>query len=228
MEWKRRIVVTAFLAGSTILSAPANAEVLFEHTFAASAGTPVLCSVCERGGIPQYGPYRVWDRFVLNTEARVEMIESQRSISPFAVATSTFNFEVWNEPRDAILFSETISAAQSILDPAGFGSLLNVTSDVTDFFLPAGRYYLSIVGRNQADDDAGWGLSPVTVDGFGYQTQDLSPFGQVTTENFDAAFRLLGARVSSVSEPEILWLFIVALLGIALNRRRERDCRRRV
>jgi len=221
----RKTLNFMFAARYMAFEPAAAQEIIFEHSFATAPGTArALCSACERGGNPNIGPFRVWDRFDLGEQTTIEVIESQRTMSPFAIASSTFNYEIWNEARDAVLFSETLSSAQSTIVFA-FGATYNVTSNITDFFLPAGGYYLSIVGRNQVDDDAGWGLSPVTVDGFGYQTQYLNPFGPVTTANFDAAFRLIGTPAGTAGEPPIAALVILAGATFALVRRRSTCCR---
>jgi hypothetical protein len=213
------------LAFGCLMFAPVAAPaVIFEHSFATAPGARALCSICERGGNPLIGPFRVWDRFVLTVQTTIDVIASQRTMSPFAIDSSTFNYEIWNETRDVVLFSETLSSAESTIVLA-FGATYNVTSDISNILLPTGAYYLSIVGRNEVDDDAGWGLSPVTVNGFGYQTQDLNPFGAITTANFDAAFRLIGTPANTVSEPSVAGLLVLAT--VVLVRLRHRNSSRR-
>lgn len=201
----------AALAVLTLFATAAQAAVLFSNPLPGTPGSGP-CSPCVAGDSPDY---RVWDQFVLASNAVVQGVEFLiDDITPGGAAS--INVSVWDVPMGQQLFSHTYSNSEwSALQPYAAPGNTLIAVAIPQLALAAGSYYLSIFGQNGTQ--LGWRTSETELD------RSLQQYGldSATVSNhgyYDAAFAVTGV----VPEPESWALLVGGLGGLTLLRQRRK------
>lgn len=199
------------LAVLTFFSTAAPAAVLFSNPMPGTAGSG-SCSPCVAGDTPDY---RVWDQFILASNAVVQGVDFLiDDITPGGAAS--INVSVWDVPMGQQLFSHTYSRSEwSALQPYGAPGNTLISVAIPELALAAGSYYLSILGQNGTQ--LGWRASEAELDR-SLQQYALPSATLVNGGYYDAAFAVTGV----VPEPESWALFASGLTGLAVLRRRRK------
>ncbi|RCU50837.1 MULTISPECIES: hypothetical protein [Corallincola] len=148
-------------AAVMIVSQSASAAPLYENPFLGSAAGG-SCTPCS-------SEYRAATSFDLAAGSTVEQIAAQlHDVSATADRyMDELTIEIFDAGLTTSLFAQTLDRSDYVRDDSLGGSAGSsfpvVTFDVDDFFLDAGRYFVSIFGINGTR--LGWPSSPAAIAG---------------------------------------------------------------
>jgi len=226
MSCKMNAPLVGMVTGCVLasLSVPANAVILFENPFDASAAQTAWCDPCSysQPGTSGFVGGRVWDSFTLTAPST---LQSFRWIGRQTDdLTSGVNFEIAYVPYSSPIFSAHYDLASISIVNVNAVSERRLVS-LPNIVLSAGTYWLTVYGPSLFEKHTWWGQVEASGDNSLLQyigPDPEHPTGAIARRQ-DARFRIDGT-LNPVPLPAALPLYgtgLGVLAFLAWRRRRQ-------